>query len=346
MNNNSNKEETIKIGAIFPLSGSASLDGENAMKGIQLDVKEINSQGGINGKKIELVAEDSLGDDSKTVISAYNSLKSKDINLFIGPMYSPAGQALAPIVCNDKSILIAPAIGIKGFTTPSCNYTFDVWPVDYGSSKKLGEFVVKSGYKRIAIIGSTQSWCEEQANAVKEGVIDSKGNVVSYIITDDSNKDFLTEVTKINNAKPDAVVFTNYFTMNIVSKKLRDHGNNASFFTVLLNPIDITNAKGAFENAITITSYTPTDEFSNKFNKEYGKLPGFPSDSSYDSMMLLTKAIAKTNSTDPTKIQEYLHTLKTYEGASGNLTFDSNGGVTKESLLYIVKNGTLVRYNP
>jgi len=68
------------------------------------------------------------------------------------------------------------------------------------TSKKLGEYVVNSGYKRIAIIGSTQSWCLEQAIGVKEGVETSGGNVVSYIITDDDDKDYLSEVTKINDA--------------------------------------------------------------------------------------------------------------------------------------------------
>jgi len=339
------KEDTIKVGAIFPLTGQASSDGNNAINGIKIAIKEINANGGLNGKKVELVAEDSNSDDSKTVISAYRSLKSRDIDLIIGPLYSPAGQALSPITCSDKSILIAPAIGIKGFTSEKCNYTFDMWPEDYINSRKFGDYIVESGYRKIAIIGSTQSWCNEQAEGVREGIIERNGEIVSYIIVDDSNKDFLTEIAKINNAKPDAVVFTNYFTMNIVAKKLREYGNDANFFTVLLNQKDIDNAAGAFENAISISSFTPIEEFSNKFEKEYGKTPGFPADTSYDSMMWLAKAMKETKSTDPTEIQKYLHTLKDYDGASGSLTFDGNGGITKEQKFYIVKNGKLEEFN-
>jgi len=94
-----NKEDnTIKIGAIFPLTGTGSVDGNYALNGINLAVKEINSMGGINGKKIEIVAQDDNGDDPKDVISSYQTLKLKGINLFIGPMYSNAGQALALLV--------------------------------------------------------------------------------------------------------------------------------------------------------------------------------------------------------------------------------------------------------
>ena len=64
------KEDTIKVGAIFPLTGQASSDGNNAINGIKIAIKEINANGGLNGKKVELVAEDSNSDDSKTVISA------------------------------------------------------------------------------------------------------------------------------------------------------------------------------------------------------------------------------------------------------------------------------------
>jgi len=55
--------------------------------------------------------------------------------------------------------------------------------------------------------------------------------------------------------------------MSLISRELRDYHNNASFFTVLLNQNDIINSKGAFENAVTISSYTPTQEFSDKFRK-------------------------------------------------------------------------------
>jgi ABC-type branched-subunit amino acid transport system substrate-binding protein len=53
----------------------------------------------------------------------------------------------------------------------------------------------------------------------------------------------------------------------------------------------------------------------------------------------------ETNSTDTTKLQEYLNKLETYSGASGELTFDGNGGVIKNSVIMKVKNGKIIPLN-
>ena len=70
------QQETIKIGAILPLTGETMVWGENSRNGMQLAVEEINSAGGINGKLIEIIYEDSQCNPSKAV-SSIQKLVSK-----------------------------------------------------------------------------------------------------------------------------------------------------------------------------------------------------------------------------------------------------------------------------
>ncbi len=339
------KDEMIRVGAVLPLIGYGAENGENALKGYQLAVEEINQKGGLLDKTLELVVADHAGDNTAEALSAYRSLKVHDINLMLGPNYSPLGQAMAPIACEENTLLISAAIGIRGFVE-ECDLIFNLRPVDYQNSVLLGETVVKSGGKRIAILGSEQSWEREQAEGVKQGVEQSKGNIVAYIIAQNEPTDFRTEATKIIHAEADSVIFTNHGYMHLAAKRLRELGSTAKFYVVILDETKKDGAQGAFENTVIITSLTPTQEFIEKFESKYNKKPDFPADSSYDALMLLAQAISNTNSTDPQVLATYLTSLKQYKGASGNLTLTENRGVTKDATFQIVKNNTIIRYEP
>jgi len=328
--------ETIKIGAVIPLQGYGVEIGENSLKGYELAIKEIQL-----GKKIELIVADHKGDSTAEALSAYHSLKLQGIEIILGPHFSPLGQAIAPVACEDNTLIISPAIGIRGFVE-TCKYIFNLWPTDYQNSVLLGETVAK-GYNKIAIIGSEQSWEKEQAEGVKQGVENANGNVVEYIIVQDSpTVDFRTEATKVIHA--DAIIFTNYGYMHTAAKRIRELGSNADFYSVTIDERLKNAAEGALENAVIITSFTPTEKFTTKYELEYNEKPDFSADTSYDSIMLLAQAINSTGSTDPEELIRYLRTIENYKGASGELQFTAAGGVTKNSAFLTIKNNTIVKY--
>ena len=70
-------QETIKIGCVYPLTGSKILQGDYTGMGANLAVKEINEAGGLLGKKVELVVEDE-GDDQQTTLNSYLKLATRD----------------------------------------------------------------------------------------------------------------------------------------------------------------------------------------------------------------------------------------------------------------------------
>ena len=186
-NNNSEvvEGETIKIGAIFMLSGAGSSLGEQSRMGTDLAVEEINESGGIDGKKIEIVYQDDQSDNPTEAITAFRNLSLEEIKILLGPNWSVAAEALAPITCDEKSLMISSA-GVASFAK-ACDYTFSLWPSDTKNSEALGKLVVERGYKNIAIIGSEQVWEKEQAFAVKRGVEENGGSVSEFIITQEQD---------------------------------------------------------------------------------------------------------------------------------------------------------------
>ena len=76
--------ETVKIGAIGPLSGAVAVYGVDCLNGINLAAEEINAAGGINGKKIEIVSEDDEGNPEKSVNAYKKIVTQKKTKLIVG----------------------------------------------------------------------------------------------------------------------------------------------------------------------------------------------------------------------------------------------------------------------
>jgi len=332
--------EPIKIGAVLMLTGVGSNWGDNSQKGAELAVKEINSNDGINGKLIEIVYEDNQGDNPAVAVTALHKLNAQDIKIVLGPNWSPSGNAVAPMACDEGILMISPSLGVADFNE-KCDYLFNLWPHDDALSTKLGGYLFEKGHRKIAILGSQQVWEETQAKAVKKGFETAGGKVVSLQLPQSGQQDFRTEALKIKAANPDAVVLTAYSFEHLAAKQLKEIGVTAPFYSILIDDDRIKGAEGTLENTIVITSFTPNKEFVDKFVATHHEQPDIGSDTSYDSVMLIANAMRETNSYDPTILKDYLNALKSYSGASGNLEFDGKGGVTKQARFMMVKNSTL-----
>lgn len=338
--------EQIKIGAILGLSNSYLTPvAEDEKKAIDMAILEVNTEGGINGRNVEIVYEDQQGDNPQGAISAYYKLKSEGIGLIIGPDATPAAMALAPLVEKDKVVLFAATVGSEKFA-PANEYTFDTWPADLENSLALGKYLYSKGFRKIAILGSQQEWEKTQAEGVKKGFEDAGGKVVVTELPLPTNLDLRSEALKIKNANPEVVVFTNYGEIMVGSKRIRDTGATMPFYSVVFDDSQIEQAQGALEGTISISSISPSPEFTAKFKEKYGKAPQIGADSAYDAAKILFEAIKKAESTDPVLVKDELVKIKNWDGASGEMTFDEFGGAHKDPQFYIVNGNTIEHYKP
>ena len=334
-------KEPIKIGGILMLTEEGSDWGLNSQKGADLAIEDINNGGGIHGRKLEMVYEDNLGDDPRTAVSAFFKLFRNRVRIILGPNWSPSGLALAPLARERQVLMISPTLGVADFNEES-DYTFNLWPHDFFLSQELGKLVYKEGHRKIAVFGSQQAWEQEQAYAVKRSFESAGGEVVSFQLPAATAKKFPNEAQEIKTANPEAVVLTlSTDPVGLAAKQLWEADVRVPFYVVLPNRQAILDAEGALEKAVGLTSFTPSQEFTARFVQKYKKNPDIGSDTSYDAIMLLAKAMRETGSTAPVVLKDYLSAMKIYGGVSGSLTFDGKGGVTKPFKAVVVKNNAL-----
>jgi branched-chain amino acid transport system substrate-binding protein len=335
-NNKNIETDTIQIGAILEFTGDYASQGENSKNGIELAKKEINEKGGILGKQIEIIYQDNKNDSPKDALSAFQYLKNQGVNLMIGPNLTPSATVLVPILEQNGVLMISPSVGSEKFGEGS-KYAFDVWPPDMGTSANLAEYLFNSGYRKIAILGTQQEWKKQQAEYVKEAFEKLGGTVTVTEIPLDDNNDLRTEALKIKESNPEAIVFTNYGKSDISAIRIRELGVEVPFFSVLIDEKNIVDARGALEGTVFVTSYSPTEEFVQKYKDEYGTDPQFSSDTSYDALHVLANAIENSGSTKTKAVANELSKIKNWSGASGNFSFNEHGNAVKDSVYYVVK---------
>ncbi|MDR3336802.1 MAG: ABC transporter substrate-binding protein, partial [Treponema sp.] len=121
--------DTVKIGAVFALSGPVAFGGIQARAGAQLAVDELNAAGGILGKKVALISEDDEGDPAKSV-NAFNKLTTQDKAAFIvGSNISGTTMSMTALAQQRKVVLITPT-GTNPKVTDAGDFIFRACFID------------------------------------------------------------------------------------------------------------------------------------------------------------------------------------------------------------------------
>ena len=338
-----NLTNPIRLGSILILSGEGSSWGTAEQNGMEIAIEKVNSEGGINGRKIIVEYEDDKGDPS-TAVNAFRKLVDEQgINIIIGTTWSRTGLPLAQLANSKKIIMISPSLGVREFNEQS-RFLFNVWPHDYLLSERLADLVYDKGYRNVAVIGAQEVWVKDQANAFTKRFRELNGTISLLFEPDPSDRDMRTEALKIKDSNVDAIVFLTDGVQvgTIMAQRIAEQGIDKPSFSVTLTQDDITAARGAYDGTIFLTSLTPSKEFEQAYRQRYSKDLEIGGDSAYDAVMLLAKAMRATNSTDTETLQQYLNSVKAYSGVSGNLTADGGGGFTKPYRVERIVNGTQV----
>lgn len=343
------KSGSIQIGAVLPLTGDSAAWGEQGKYGIQMALEEINSGGGVNGRKLNVIFEDSKA-DPKTAVSAIQKLISLDkVNAIIGDITSGATLAMAPIAERSKVVLIAPTASAPAISKAG-DFIFRVWPSDNLEGSAIAEYASKSGCKRVAILHIQTDYGTGLRDVFASAFKSKGGEVVFAQGYNKDETDFKPVLLKVSTVRPDAVYVVGYYKDTaLILKQARDIGLKVQFFgaTAVESPDLVKIAGKAVEGLIypTINDFDPdhptpqVKDFIDTFTKKFGKEPDWASSHTHDALVVIADAI-KTGGESGPGIKKAIATTRRFEGVTGKIVFDDNGDVIdKPVVIKIVRNG-------
>ncbi|HNY21444.1 MAG TPA: ABC transporter substrate-binding protein [Treponemataceae bacterium] len=339
------ESKTVKIGGIYPLSGNVAVYGVEAKNGVMLAIEEINAAGGINGKQVELIAEDDEGNPEKTV-NAYKKLTTKDgVKVIVGSLTSGCTQAITSLAQAQKVVVVAPAATAVAVTDAG-NFIFRTCFIDPFQGTVGAKFASGNlGAKKAAILYDVgNDYSVGLYENFKIAFEAAGGSIVAAESYSTGDKDFNAQLTKIKNAAPDVVYLPDYYsTVALIAKQLRAQGIKTPIVGADGWGGIVDNAGDEVLNGFYSDHYAAdsTDQkvidFVAKYSAKYGATPTAFAALGYDAMYVIKDAMVASASTDSVKVQAALEkTSGSY--VTGNLTFDAKRNPTKSAvMLEIVK---------
>lgn len=347
------KSQEVTIGVLFPLTGDAAAYGERGKNGVNLAVDEINAQGGIKGRKLRVIYEDSQA-NPRVGVSAIQKLIAVDkVSCIIGDIVSATTLAIAPIVEKNKVALLSPTASAPAITKAG-EYIFRIWPSDLAEGEKIAEFAYREEFKKISILYMQNDYGIAIKDIFSETITCVGGKVISALGYKPDETDFRGYLTRVVAQKPQAVYVAGYFKDSaLILKQARELGIKIQFLgtTAIEDPKFLEIAGAGAEGIIypVATGYDPkggekiVKHFTNSFKKRYGKEPGWVEAQAYDAVKVIAYAMEKGGIRGP-EIQKAMTKIKGFKGVTGEITFDRYGDVIKPIQIKVVKEGKFQPY--
>ena len=145
----------VHIGRILPLTGEYDYFGKSEKQGTDLAVDEVNSTGGIEGVRLEVIYKDNAGDKEKTKRVA-QELVEKRVPIIIGATLSSNTLEVANIGNRNNTVVLAPLSSAPKVTQGP--YVFRVMPPDNAQARALAYWMYSEGHSKLAIISADNAW--------------------------------------------------------------------------------------------------------------------------------------------------------------------------------------------
>ena len=341
--------EPISVGLSAPLTGNYSEYGTNWQKAIQIAVEKINAKGGIKGRPLEIVAEDSKSDPKDSAQIAQKFSSDPKIVATIGDFTSTACMAAQPIYDRAGVVQLSPTASHPDFA-PKSQWSFGIIGTQAAEGPFMANYTVKrEGKKRIAVLYINNDWgIAAQEQYVKKAK-DLGADVVAVDSYFDRDKDFTAVLTKLRGAKPDALyIATMYNDGALMSKQREKLGwSDVAVFGPgsLYSPKLLELGGSSVEGLHTSTIFLENDprpevqEFVKAFKaRNNGVAPNMFAAIAYDAITLMAQTIEKAG-TDRKAIRDELAKTKNFVGMTGKISFTERRDVERDYHYLVVKNG-------
>lgn len=342
-------EDSIKVGMFASLTGREASFGQTNYRGAVFAVEEINAAGGVLGRKLELLAEDtrSLQGEPATVVK---KLIARDkVVAIVSGTGSSAALEVAPL-CQAAGVPLVAATATNPRVTDAGDYIFRACFIDPFQGTVLARFANHTlKARRVAVlVASGNAYSVGLAKYFRERFTADGGAVVAEQKYADGDKDFRAQLTAIRAARPDAIFASgNYLESALICKQARELGLAGPLFggDTWDSPALIEIGGQAVEGAFFSGHFSPdatepaVRSFVQRFTRRWGAGPDTGTSLGYDAVMLLADGIRRAGSTDGAKIRDALAATKDFAGVTGRITIDAQRNASKSAVIFTVKDG-------
>ena len=368
----------IRIGALNPITGSGSPYGTGMQKMILAAGETVNAAGGVLGRQIQVLAEDSQTNPQAAVLAAKKLIEVNGVQAILGTWSSGVTLAVLPL-CRTANIPILHVSGAPNLSdlsvTGGLAYRFHT--PNGRTGRCYAEMCKREGFKRVA----TMAFNNASGLGLTEGFAkawkDMGNDLVEKVVYEPNQISYRSELMKVLAARPDAIVTGSYYAdTTIIMREWFQTGQKTRWIVPghastpeFIKAVGPTVAEGVLTADLVVAkdspAYTPYDEAYRKQTGQAGESNIYAA-MTWDMAIALALAIEATGSGNMVEVNRNIRTVANppgstvysfaegkkklregakidYDGASSILNFDENGDITPDFGVYQIENGALVR---
>jgi len=352
--------DTVKIGTFLAVTGPASFLGDPELKTLQLYVDEVNKQGGVLGKPVELIHYDT-GGNAKEAVNFFKRLVKKDeVDVIVGGSSTGESLAVMPLAESEEIPFISMAGAVK-IIEPVQKWTFKTPHTDRMAAAKIYADMKRRGITKVALIsgdgGFDKSGREESLKLAPDYGIE--------IVADESygNKDtdMTAQLTKIRDSGAQAILNFGFGTgPAIVTKNVRQlgielplyqsHGVASKKFIELAG--DAAEGVRLPAAALLVPEKLADGDpqkpallaYKQKYEASHGDVSTFGGHA-YDAFIIAIQAIERAGTTDKAKVRDEIEKTQGFAGTAGifNMSPQDHMGLGLDAFKMLeIRNGDWV----
>ncbi|MBI1745171.1 MAG: ABC transporter substrate-binding protein [Acidobacteria bacterium] len=232
------RSPVLRVGCITPLTGDGASYGTATKRGLDLATEKINSMGGINGKRLEILYED----DRMSAITATNAIQKlitvDKVPVIIGAFGSSVTLAIAPIAEKNKVVLFS-ASSTADAIKDAGDYVFRNVPPNKAQGKTAAEFCLNQlKAKSAAILQMNNDYGVSLSDAFKATFVGGGGKILAIESYNPGSSDFRAQITKVRGQHPDIMFFPGHYEPSgLILKQAKELGLTSTFIKVSLSSI-------------------------------------------------------------------------------------------------------------
>lgn len=343
------EEDVIKVGEFVSLTGNTATFGQSTNNGVQIALDEINAAGGVLGKKIKVIVEDTQSKPEHSKTAVLKLIKQDHVVALLGEIASSRTLAAAPEAQRAGVPLITP-----GSTNPEVtekgDYIFRICFIDPFQGQVMAKFAANDlNAKKAAILTDVKNdYSVFLAKAFTAEYEKHGGTVVAQESYAEGDSDFKPQLSAIKATNPDVLVVPGYYTeVGMVAIQARDLGMNQPMLggDGWDSAQTIKIGGKAIEGSYFTNHYAADDpnpvvqEFIKKYEARFGEVPDAMAALGYDSMKFLADAIKRAGTTEGKALRDALAASKNVPGVTGAVTIDENRNAKKTITVIKIEDG-------